>query len=54
MNKSQFDIVKFFQKIQPDYKKLAKAFKEEKQKIEIAYKSPNYEDFVMVTTISPL
>lgn len=45
MNEKQFEIVKSFQKMGADYRKLAKAFKESEAKIARAYNAENYTVF---------
>ena len=49
MTEAQFNIVKFFQRLQPDHKALAKAFKEDPKKIDMAYRSVAYEDYQIIS-----
>ncbi len=45
MNQDQFAIVKAFQKMGVEYKRLADAFKESRHKIFVAYQAPNYREY---------
>lgn len=45
MNKEQFEIVKLFQKMGADHKRLAKAFCESEMEIVKAYNAENFDKF---------
>ena len=49
MTEAQFNIVKFFQKMVTDHKRLAKAFKEDPKKIDMAYRAVAYGDYQMIS-----